>query len=435
MIDIEDFLIPLTAKRALIVSDSDWGLEELEGLLVTLGGESVRLSDKNPGSQKLKIQVRKIDPGSYIGKGKLEELGRIIESQNLDLLLVDFDLSPSQMKAIETKLKKLVLDRSGIILEIFNRHARTKEAKLQVELARLEYFMPRLLGLWSHFERQRGSGGAALKGKGMGEKQIEVDRRMVKDRMAMIRRKLDEVEAGRKLQRKNRENILKVALVGYTNAGKSTLLNRLTFSDVLVEDALFATLDASVRLLNPKSRPLILAIDTVGFIDRLPHGLVASFRSTLGEVLEADLLLHVIDSSHSEYQRHFEVTMEVLKELGADKIPMILVCNKLDICNEIPLIRIWATGVSREFCFDQPCFISANNPDGVEELRNRILKTFEKDMTTYELMIPFEDGKTAAQLYEIGTVEIKRPMESGTFFRFKTVPEFAKKLNLDRYKI
>ena len=441
MIDLAELVIPLDAQRALIVSDSDWGLEELEGLLVTLGGKSVDLDlDANHSSKTLKIQIRKIDPGTYIGKGKIDEIIRIIESQNLDLLLVDFDLSPTQMKNIQKMVKKLVLDRSGIILEIFNRHARTRESKLQVELARLEYFMPRLMGMWSHFERQRGSGGGALKGKGMGETQIEVDRRMVKDRMSVIRRKLNDVEKNRNLQRKNRDNILKIALVGYTNAGKSTLLNKLTSSDFLVEDALFATLDASVRLLNPKSRPIILAIDTVGFIDRLPHGLVASFRSTLGEVLEADLLIHVLDASEPEIQRHFDVTMAVLKELEATNIPMFLVLNKADKLKDnkeitLPQLKIWSTGVSREKGFEAPIIISANDSNQVDDLRSKIFKHFEKIMTTYEIVVPFEDGKSAAQIYEIGNVELKKVTEKGTFFRFKSMSEFVQKLNLERFKI
>ncbi|MBI3543668.1 MAG: GTPase HflX, partial [Deltaproteobacteria bacterium] len=330
MIDTEQFLIPLQAKKALLVSDSDWGLDELEGLLTTMGGQAV---------ERLKLPKRRIDAGTYMGSGKVEEIKRILEARELDLMLVDFDLSPSQIKNIEKifgetideetgeKKRKLVLDRSGIILEIFNRHARTKEAKLQVEMARLEYLMPRLAHLWSHFERQSGSGGGALKGKGMGEKQIEVDRRLVKARMDTLKRRLKEAEHSHHLHRRSRESLLKVAIVGYTNAGKSTLLNALTHSEVLVEDALFATLDATVRLLNPKSRPAVLGIDTVGFIDRLPHGLVASFRSTLKEVLEADLLVHVLDASHPEVKRHFDVTMGVLAELlerGAKRADQVL---------------------------------------------------------------------------------------------------------------
>ncbi len=436
MMDIEGFLIPLDAKKALIVSDSDWGIEELEGLLVTLGGEPIGENK----SESMKVVIRKIDPGSYLGKGKLSEIANILEAKSYDLLLIDFDLSPSQMKTIEKIVKKLVLDRSGIILEIFNRHAKTKEAKLQVELARLEYFMPRLTNMWTHFERQSGSGGGALKGKGMGEKQIEVDRRLVKDRMNFIRKKLTEVEKSRKQQRSKRDQLMKVALVGYTNAGKSTLLNKLTHSDVLVEDALFATLDASVRMLNPKSRPLILAIDTVGFIDRLPHGLVASFRSTLSSVLEADLLLHVIDASSTEYKRHFEVTMDVLKELEADQIPMQLVFNKTDLLEkknveQFQQLKIWATGVTRNSSLPPPIFMSSFQTKDVDHLREMILKFFESMMQTYEFVIPFEDGKMFAKVHECCRIVSHKAIEKGTFVKVKTIPEFAEQLNFQRYKV
>lgn len=434
MMDVESFLLPLEASRALFVSDSDWGLDELEGLFVTLGGERARES----GSEKMLAQIRRIDPGSYLGKGKLEEIARVLDAHSLDLLVVDFDLSPSQMKAIERVTKKLVLDRSGIIIEIFNRHARTSEAKLQVEIARLEYLMPRLTRMWTHFERQTGRGGGALKGKGMGEKQIEVDRRLVKDRINMLHRKLGEVEKSRGLRRRGREALLKVALVGYTNAGKSTLLNRLTHSEVRVEDALFATLDASVRLLNPRSRPMVLAIDTVGFIDRLPHGLVASFRSTLGEVLEADLLVHVLDGSHPEVRRHFDVTMAVLKGLEADRIPMLVVLNKMDLVapsGGASTLKVWAKGIARGLGGDAPVFVSALSGDDVGRLRARILETFEAKMSVYEVVVPFEDGRTAAKIHEVGNIEAKRATEHGTFFRLKTLPEFAEKLNLARYKV
>ena len=436
MMDIEGWLIPLQAKKALIVSDSDWGLEELEGLLVTMGG----VASGNNGSVSSKVVIRKVDSGSYLGKGKLTEFANILEAKNLDLLLLDFDLSPSQLKTIEKSVKKLVLDRSGIILEIFNRNAKTKEAKLQVELARLEYFMPRLTNMWTHFERQSGSGGGALKGKGMGEKQIEVDRRLVKDRMNFLKKKLTDVEKSRKLQRTKRQQLMKVALVGYTNAGKSTLLNRLTHSEVLVEDSLFATLDASVRMLNPKSRPLILAIDTVGFIDRLPHGLIASFRSTLSSVLEADLLIHVIDSSHKEYKRQFEVTMNVLKELKADKIPMMIVFNKWDQTSEfeksfIQELKVWATGVARSHEMMTPIFMSAHNVEQVNSLREAILSFFDQRMHSFEIVVPYEDGKLFAKIHECCRIEKQKPIEKGTFIKVKTMPEFAEQLNFQKYKV
>ncbi len=435
--DIEELSIPLDKKNALLVGDSEWSLDELSGLLETLGA--------NP-HYRVPVVLKKIHAGTYIGEGKLTEIKTLKEAHECEFVCFDFDLSPSQLKNIQKVLGGLVLDRAAIILEIFNKHARSREAKLQVELARLEYFMPRLAHLWSHFERQRGSGGGALKGKGMGEKQIEVDRRMVKDRMTMLRKKMKEVDSARDLHRKHRQSLLKVALVGYTNAGKSTLLNALTHSEVLVEDALFATLDATVRLLNPKSRPAILGIDTVGFIDRLPHGLVASFRTTLSSVLEADLLLHVLDASHPEVQRHHEVTMKVLEELGVleKKIPMFIVFNKCDRATDLSMLKIWAAKLARELKTASdgtqvqdyaPLFISAHRTDDVDNLRNTIVRHFESDMQVLEVLIPFDDGKTQAQIYEVANVEIKRNTEKGVFFRIKTMPHLADKLNLARFKI
>ena len=443
MFDAQKFLIPLDKRRALSVSDSDWGLDEIEGLFTTLGGQI---------ASRLKLNKRKIDARTYMGGGKVAEIAAMMAELRVDVLLVDFDLSPSQLKNIEAVLREhlkdqfkddpknngggLVLDRSGIILEIFSRHARTKEAKLQVELARMEYLMPRLSHLWSHFERQTGGGGTALKGKGMGETQIEVDRRLVKDRISQLKRKIQDVERSRDVQRKGREDMLKVALVGYTNAGKSTLLNALTKSDVLVEDALFATLDATVKVLNPKSRPLVLAIDTVGFIDRLPHGLVASFRSTLSEVLEADLLIHVLDASDKEVKRHFQVTKDVLKELGAEQIPSIVVFNKIDRAGEqLPLVKVWGASMAREEGLSAPLFVSALDVNLVNQLRQSILTYFERDMTTYEVVVPFEDGKTIAQICQVGRIEARRPVGEGTFFRFKTMEVFAKQFNFKRYRV
>jgi GTP-binding protein HflX len=428
MFDAKQFLIPLEARRGYIVAETQWAIDEMRGLFETLGGV--------PCGEQL-IKLRGIDPRSYIGGGKLAEISEKMAAADTSVLLLDFDLSPSQLKNIEKLAKGLVLDRTGVILEIFSRHARSKEAKLQVELARLQYLMPRLTHLWSHFERQRGSGGASLKGKGMGETQIEVDRRLVKDRINSLQRKMKDVDQSRSLHRRSREDLLQVAMVGYTNAGKSTLMNALCHADVLVEDALFATLDSSVRLLNPKSRPAILAIDTVGFIDRLPHNLVASFKSTLSAVLEADLLVHVLDASHPEVRRHYDVTQAVLAELGATDIPQILVLNKTDLCapEELALLKVWAAGNTRTAVAGGAMAISAHDTVGVTALRDQILKYFDSIMGVYEVVVPYEDGKTMAQICELGRIETKKELEQGTFVRFRTMDVFAKKFNLTRYAL
>lgn len=424
MFDAQQFLLPLNARKGFIVAESDWAIDEISGLFKTLGGVS---------SGHTKVVIRSIESRTYLGVGKLEEISTAMKAHDAEVLLLDFDLSPSQLKNIEKVVNTLVIDRTGIILEIFSRHAQSREAKLQVELARLQYLMPRLAHLWSHFERQRGSGGAALKGKGMGETQIEVDRRLVKTRITALQAKMKDVDRARDLHRKSRKDLLQVALVGYTNAGKSTLLNALCRSEVLVEDALFATLDASIRLLNPKSRPAVLAIDTVGFIDRLPHDLVASFKSTLSAVLEADVLVHVLDASSDEVKRHYEVTRDVLTELGAGDIPQLVVFNKMDQAKEVSSLKILAATLPKHEGLPAPLFISALDVKGVDGLREKILKFFDTRMTVYEVVVPYEDGKTLAQICELGRIESRKNLEKGTFIRFRTMDAFAKKFNFQRY--
>src|SRR5690606_35640422 len=292
MLESTESLLPYPSKfgekrplRAVLIGLEAYPVDELERLLNTLGVEVIGCVISSQ---------RKINSATYITQGKLEEVKLLLETTPVDVVIVDHELSPKQLTNTEAFLEKATIDRPAVILEIFSQHARTKEAKTQVELAKLQYVLPRLAHLWSHFERQRGGG---VGNKGMGEKQIEVDRRLVKKRMQVLERRLKEIEAERITQRAGRKEVLKVALVGYTNAGKSTLLNALTQSKVLAEDKLFATLDPSIRMLSPDSHPPIVAVDTVGFVSRLPHSLVASFKSTLEELHEADLLVHVVDGS------------------------------------------------------------------------------------------------------------------------------------------
>ena len=264
--------------------------------------------------------------GTYLGSGKLVELKVLLERSTADTILVDHEISPSQARNLEKATRAVVMDRTAVILEIFHRHARSRAAKAQVEIVRLQYMAPRLREQAMGRDRQRGGVG----GRGAGESNLELDRRKIRDRVAELTAELSSLEEERRTQRARRRDLARVALVGYTNAGKSTLMRALTGREAYVADKLFATLDTTVRTLMPETRPRILVADTVGFIKSLPHGLVASFKSTLAEALEASLLAHVVDASDPGFERQLEVTAEVLAEIGAGEVPRLLVFNKID---------------------------------------------------------------------------------------------------------
>jgi GTP-binding protein HflX len=401
--------------RILTVGFEVESLDELDRLLDTCGADAVH---------RITVVVRRISPATYVGLGKLEEIAQFAEAHLVDAVVFDVDLSPNQMRNIEKILKKPVVDRPGVIIEIFSQHARTKEAKVQVELAKLQYLYPRLAHFWTHFERQRGGIG----NKGMGEKQIEVDRRLVKDRISVLRGRLKEIENERAIQRSGRKDVLKVAIVGYTNAGKSTLLNALTESEVLAEDQLFATLDSSVRTLDPKSHPPVVAIDTVGFISNLPTSLVASFRSTLEEVHQADLLLHVVDASSPQAREQLQVTLEVLKELGAEDKPKMVVLNKMDLLKS-PAEKIQARTIAPG-CM----MVSALNSEQVIQLRDQILDHFKKSLQVIEVVIPYSESRLESQIHAHGSVERQKYLEKGTFYRVRISEVWANKLALERYR-
>jgi len=300
-------------------------LEELKLLCRTAGGEVVKvfIQDlKNP------------NPAYLIGKGKAEEIAQFVQENNISAIIFDEELTPTQIRNLENLANCKVLDRAAIILDIFASHARTKEAKTQVELAQYEYYLPRLTRQWTHLSKQYGGIGT----KGPGETQIETDRRIIKRKIATLKHKLEEIDTQRSTQRKQREKFFKVVLTGYTNAGKSTLLNLLTDANVLVEDKLFATLDSTTRLVRTKKGYEFLLSDTVGFIRKLPPNLIASFRSTLIEIVYADLILHIVDASHPNREEQIQVVEDTLREIKADKNKSLLVFNKIDLIEDKNLI-------------------------------------------------------------------------------------------------
>lgn len=353
------------------------------------------------------------DPATFIGSGKVEEVHLAAAAQGAEVILFDDELSPAQQRNLEKEIGKPVTDRTGLILDIFSRHARSRMAKTQVELARLQYTLPRLTGMWSHFTKQRG-GGVNMKGEG--ETQLEMDKRMIKTRMAELRRELAEIAQQAAVRRKGREDVFKVSLVGYTNAGKSTLMNALTDAGVLAENKLFATLDTTMRqLVLPNGIEVVLS-DTVGFIRKLPHQLVASFRSTLDEVVDADLLLHVVDASHPEFEAQIAATEGVLGELGIEGKPTILVFNKVDALEEAGL-RDRLLAMPQE-----KILISARTGEGLDALLAAIQGHQERAFQAVTLMLPHSDGKTMALLHQVGAVLDTRYEADGVIVKVKIAP-------------
>ena len=266
---------------------------------------------------------------TYVGKGKVEEIGAYVEANEIEMVIFDDDLTVKQISILEKMLNVKILDRSNLILDIFARRAQTAQAKVQVELAQMQYLLPRVRGMWDHLERQKGGIGM----RGPGEKEIETDRRIVRDQISVLKKKLSKIDLQAQTQRKNRGEMIRVSLVGYTNVGKSTIMNVYGKAEVLAEDKLFATLDTTVRKVVIDRMPFLLS-DTVGFIRKLPHHLVESFKSTLDEVRESDLLIHVIDISHPQYEDHIQVVKATLKDLGVEHIPTLYLFNKLDLYQE-----------------------------------------------------------------------------------------------------
>lgn len=367
-------------------------IKELQSLLDTLGVHVTgRIMQKR----------QKLTPNCFIGSGKVQEIKDLALATGARLVVFDRPLSAPQVRNLEQMTDCIVLDRTGVILEIFSRHARTNQAKTQVEIAKLEYLLPRLTGAWSHFQRQKGGG--ALQ-RGMGEKQIEIDRRRARDRIARLQKQLEQIRKEKVIQRKARSNELKVAIVGYTNSGKTTLMKGLTKSSIAPKDELFATLDTNVKTIDPRTRPKILLSDTVGFIRSLPHSLIESFRTTLDEVNEADLLLHIVDVSYPYYEEHIKVTRAVLDEMGAGEIPQILVFNKVDRLKDPVLPRILKAA------YPGCVVVSAQTEADALQVREKIYQFFRKNLVTFRLSIPV-DNTTAQSLVYRNCLVIEKDFE------------------------
>ena len=354
-------------------------LDELTGLATTANYHPVA---------ELFQKLSTVNPKTFLGSGKVEELSQAVEQHQPEVVIFDAELTPGQNRNLENIFKCRVIDRSWLILEIFNDHANTREAKTQVELARLKYALPRLTRMWGHLSRQRGGIGL----RDVGETQIQLDRRLIRNEITKLERKLKGIDKEKKTQRKSRSGIYRVALVGYTNVGKSTLMNQLTGADTLVEDKLFATLDATIRKIKKNFPYPVLLADTVGLIDKLPHDLVASFKSTLDEVLEADLLIKLVDFSHPDYQQQMKTVDEVLKELGAHKLDSILVFNKTDRITDPELLT------NAQQSNPETVFISSKTGEGIERLQKEIIRCYENRLTPYILELDYSQANRISDI-------------------------------------
>jgi GTP-binding protein HflX len=377
-------------------------LQELRQLVETLGWDIV-------GTLTQKLQSP--TAASLIGPGKLNELSELVKTLSMaESVVFDHELTPTQVRNIREATGVEVYDRPAIILEIFHRHARTKEAQLQVELARLKYLAPR--ERVSGAKERRGGGRGA---RGVSESFHEIERRKVRDRTSELHRELKAVHREQVERRRHREGLPKVAIVGYTNAGKSSLMRALTLSEVLVADRLFATLDTTVRALHPETQPRILVSDTVGFIRNLPHDLVASFRSTLDEALDASLLLHVVDAADPAFRSHIQVTKEVLEDIGAGKLPSLVILNKIDTVDSSRKALL-------EKEFPEAMAMSALNPQDIEALHSRLVTFFLDTMTEVELVVPYGKEGVFADIRKNVHVLSESYEEKGVCLKIKANP-------------
>lgn len=352
------------------------------------------------GAQVVKQSISKRDKpnaGLFIGKGKVEQYAELVETQGIKLVVFDDDLSPTQQKQLQEAFNVKVIDRTGLILDIFAQRAHSREGKLEVELAQMTYLLPRLTRMWSHLSRQDGGIGT----RGPGETQLEVDRRRVRERISRLKTELEDSKQNRETQRKKRQKIPlpTVAIVGYTNAGKSTLLNSLTAANVLVDDKLFATLDPTSRKVELPNNQMVVFTDTVGFIRKLPHHLVESFKATLEEVVGADILVHVLDAAHPQAEEHYEAVRKELEALGCHEKPTVLALNKVDKLEDKFSLHWWETEV------DHTVQISAKKRLGFESLLQNVEHLMGNKRLRITLNIPLSRGDVISLIYKLGQVD------------------------------
>jgi GTP-binding protein HflX len=406
-------LVGAPLKRSSERHQVEAHLDELSRLADTAGADVVGT---------LTQQLDRPHPATYLGTGKLDELKDRAGERSASLVIFDDELSPAQGRNVEQALGIRVMDRAELILDIFATRARTNEAKMQVELAQLEYMLPRLTRMWTHLEKTRGGIGM----RGPGETQLETDRRLVNHRIKVLKERLQDVQRSREVQRSARRREFRAALVGYTNAGKSSILRTLSQSpDVFVEDRLFATLDPLTREAQVGEGTRVLVTDTVGFIRKLPHHLVASFRATLEETREADLLLHVIDASHPGWEEQRVVVEEVLAEIGAHETPVLYVFNKIDAVSAetVAAMRERAAGEGID-----AVFVSALAPGGLAELRAALERSAQRQRPVVEVRVPASDGRLLAELYREGDVLEQRTDGEELVVRARVDQAFAGRL-------
>jgi GTP-binding protein HflX len=419
-------------KKTLIIGTFDGSrereqandfIDELDSLCQTFGLDV---------AIKIPVPLRSIDAGTFIGKGKVEELRVLCSEQQVDVVVFDDEISPQQQRNLEIDFGILVIDRVELILGIFAARAKTKEASIQIELAECRYQLPRLKGRWSHLDRQGGGGVGAGSGaytRGGGEQQIEVDRRLLKRRISQMERELEEVMKNRETQRRARirSGVPTFAIVGYTNVGKSTLMHALTKADVLVEDKLFATLDTTTRKYTLPNNQEILLTDTVGFIRKLPHLLVAAFKSTLEEAVQADILLHLVDVSNPLAHAHAAATMSVLKELGVSNQPMIIVLNKVDQCEPRVVIE------RMNLMYPKTVEISALTGAGIDQLLERMIQEISLLRTVIRLRIPQSEYGLVSELMKEGKVLSTEYEDNDILLEAEIPADFERKV--EKYRV